>query len=390
MNIDKLKDSKEFMRTLMEVAVAPIFIMDKDMCVQSYNDSFSMLFSKEENEIIGKLPGNALGCVCLTENEVCGDSESCIKCLLRKQMEKTIKENKAIDRNVIEKQFKINGEIVNKQLSVSIKPVDFDNEKYYIGIFDDVSDIMRLQKKVLAQNEKMQRDLLFARGLQRGLLPKENKIGPLEFSYIFKPCETLGGDFLDFYRIDRNNIGFIIADVAGHGIASSMFTIFLYSLINRNQRSPKALLEEAFKEFSKFNVTTETYITMMAAVINTRKKTVTFANAGFTNPPSLVSEKGVETIDIGGIPISNWVDEAYYEEKQFRFKTGDRLIFFSDGITELRTDTASFIGGEYLSCALADLSKDAKTLIDDVFNDSLKKTEYTVNDDVTIALIDFK
>ncbi|MCD6323121.1 MAG: SpoIIE family protein phosphatase [Clostridiales bacterium] len=390
MNIDKLRDSKQFLQKLMEVAITPIFVVDKDMIVQSFNNSFSSLFNRSENEIIGKLPGNAFGCVFASDRRICGETDECVKCILRKLLEKAIRENKETAREVIEKEFNINNKVVKKQLSLEIKPLSFGEEKYYVGIFNDVSDVIDLKDRVYMQYEKMKRDLLVARGLQNSLLPVENEIGPLEFSYIFKPCETLGGDFLDFYRIDRQNIAFIIADVAGHGITSSMFTMFLYSMINRDERSPALILESAFREFSKFTVTAETYITMLIAVINTRNKTVTFANAGFTNPPAVVYGESIEKVEVSGIPISNWVDDAVYEEKRLRFKSGDRLIFFSDGITEMRTETSSFIGGDYLYSTLADRSIPTDKLVQDVFNHSYNNEKYTINDDITIAIIDHK
>ena len=390
MNIDKLRDSKQFLQKLMEVAITPVFVVDKDMIVQSFNNSFSSLFNRSENEIIGKLPGNAFGCVFASDRRICGETDECVKCILRKLLEKAIRENKESTREVIEKEFNINNKVVKKQLSLEIKPLSFGEEKYYVGIFNDVSDVIDLKDRVYMQYEKMKRDLLVARGLQNSLLPVENEIGPLEFSYIFKPCETLGGDFLDFYRIDRQNIAFIIADVAGHGITSSMFTMFLYSMINRDERSPALILESAFREFSKFTVTAETYITMLIAVINTRNKTVTFANAGFTNPPAVVYGESIEKVEVSGIPISNWVDDAVYEEKRLRFKSGDRLIFFSDGITEMRTETSSFIGGDYLYSTLADRSIPTDKLVQDVFNHSYNNEKYTINDDITIAIIDHK
>jgi len=378
------------LQKLMEVAVTPIFVVDENMTIQSFNDSFSTLFSRTENEIIGKLPGNAFGCVFANDKKLCGETDHCVKCILRKHMEKAINENRESGRKVIEKEFIINDKIVKKQLSMEIKPLNYGDEKYFVGIFNDVSDIVELEDTVYMQYEKMKRDLLIARGLQTSLLPSDKDVGPLHLSYIFKPCETLGGDFLDFYRIDRNNTAFIIADVAGHGITSSMFTMFLYSMLNREEKSPALLLESAFKEFSKFNIATETYITILAAVINTRNRTVTFANAGFTNPPAVVYGDSIEKVEVSGIPISNWVSEATYEEKRLRFRNGDRLIFFSDGITEMRTESSSFIGGDYLYSTLADREIPPQKLIQGVFSHSFENKNYIIKDDITIAIIDYK
>jgi len=389
MNIDKLKESKQFMQRLMEVAVSPIFVVDEDMRIQSYNDSFSNLFNKSENEIIGRLPGNSFGCAFLNEGEECGETENCVKCILRRQLRSAMESGKPTRKSIIEKAFKIDDKIVKKQLSVEIKPMDFGDEKFYIGIFNDVSDVVELKDRVYNQFEKMKRDILVARALQIGLLPQEKKLGPVEIIYEYMPCESLGGDFLDFYRIDKHNIGFVIADVAGHGITSSMFTMFLYSMIDRTETRPALLLESAFREFNKFNAAPETYITMLAAVINTRKRSVTFANAGFTNPPAVVYGNSIEKIEIEGIPISNWVKDPYYREMTVRFKSGDRLIFFSDGISELRSSNRSFVGGDYLYDVLSDKESGPDQVIRDLFRTSLVKDKFYVKDDITIALIDY-
>ncbi|HPQ47001.1 MAG TPA: SpoIIE family protein phosphatase [Clostridia bacterium] len=390
MNIEKLKESKNFMMKLMEVAVSPIFVVDEDMRIQSYNDSFSNLFNKSENEILGKLPGNSFGCAFLNENEECGETENCVKCILRHQMLEAMRSGKPTQKSIIEKAFRIDDQIIKKQLSVEIKPMVFGDEKYFIGIFNDVSDVVELKEQVYNQFEKMKRDLLVARALQNGLLPREKKLGPLEISYEYKPCETLGGDFLDFYRIDKNHVGFIIADVAGHGITSSMFTMFLYSMIDRSETSPARLLRSAFDEFSKFNVVPESYITMLAAIINLRNKSVTFSNAGFTNPPAVVYGDEIEKIEIEGIPISNWVKDPTYKEITVRFRQGDRMIFFSDGISEMRSSNRSFVGGDYMYSVLSDKNRHAGEIITDLFRKSNLEDRYYVKDDITVAVIDFK
>ncbi len=390
MDINRLKASKKFMRKLIDVAVTPIFVIDSDLVVQSYNDSFSTLFNRNEKEIIGQLPGNSFGCIYADNTGRCGDSEECVKCILRRQIEKVIREGKPSEQHIVEKEFKAKGKTLKKRLSFVIKPMEFGNDIYYVCVFNDVTDIVNLEEKVYSQYEKMKRDILFARGLQSGLLPGKRRIGPLEFSYLFRPCETLGGDFLDYYRIDRSHVGVIIADVSGHGVTSSMFTMFLYSILDRRERSPSAILWEAFEEFSKLNISTETYITMLAVVINTRRKTAVFSNAGLTNPPAVIRKNGMEKVEINGIPISNWVEEVEYDEKKVRFKSGERMVIFTDGTAEMRTENSSFIGSDYIYNALSETDRAADELIDELFSQPPGSKPYIMNDDITIIAIDYK
>ena len=99
------------------------------------------------------------------------------------------------------------------------------------------------------------------------------------------PCESLGGDFVDIFRIDDSHIGVYIADVSGHGVQASLLTVFLRSAVNKKLLSPSRALEELFYEFNKSKLDREMYITMFYSIIDLDDRTMLYSNAGLNVLP---------------------------------------------------------------------------------------------------------
>ncbi len=389
MGNDKFRDIKYFLRALVDDVLAPIFIMDENRVIRNYNKALLKLFGIKNNHIIDKKPGELFGCALLKNHGNCGHEKYCMECELNKWSLYAIDKNLPIENKIITKEFNISGEVVKKNLRISIKPIVHRTKRFFVVTLDDVTQSIALQNKLQAQNEKMKRDLLLAKGIQNGLLPETGKIGHLDFHYIYRPCEALGGDFIDFYHIDNRHTGIIMADVSGHGLASSMFTIFLYSLIDRSLKSPAEILKKVFMEFSKFKVSSETYITMFSAVYNTKTKVLTVANAGFNNPPYIKRANEIEQLDCIGIPISNWVSDTTYDEITTKVKRGERMIMFSDGITETTDEDGNQLGPDLLLDVLSDQKLTGEQVVRKALYEARLETNTNIKDDITIAVIDF-
>ncbi len=72
------------------------------------------------------------------------------------------------------------------------------------------------------EKERLEKELDLAREIQRKILPAENpKYEKLDISSVFIPAFEVGGDYYDFFEINKNNLGFIIADVSGKGISAA-------------------------------------------------------------------------------------------------------------------------------------------------------------------------
>ncbi len=261
-----------------------------------------------------------------------------------------------------------------------------------VEVLRDVTKTREMQERVLKQNLKLQYDLNIARKLQCSLLPKNLPEDKLKFSFIYRPCEAIGGDFLDIFRIDDEHLGIYIADVSGHGVPASMLTIFLRSTIDRKLLSPAEALTALFKEYNRSGFDPDLYITVFYAIINMNTRTMVYSNAGHNVPPILFNTDRFEILRLPGVPISNWVEDPQYINASVQLNPGDRLFMYTDGIAEIKNSQGYQYGEDrLLNILLNDRSSPSGTLnkiVDDAARFMGCKSSDEVCDDITMVLME--
>ncbi|NLC69322.1 MAG: SpoIIE family protein phosphatase [Clostridiaceae bacterium] len=313
--------------------------------------------------------------------EAFNKSEPCENCVSRKSL---------ADGGTYEKEEVIG----DRYFSVMSSPVK-DSSGQIIGIvevFRDITKLKHLQKKIMEQNDEMQDDLDMARRLQLSMLPSKLPERNLKISFIYKPSKMLGGDFIDVFEIDRDHWGMYIADVSGHGVLASLFTVFLRSTIDKNILSPAETLTKLYKEFNKIGFDTDLYITVFYSVININTMELTFSNAGHNVCPVIFGNSGFKILRKPGIPISNWMDNPGYTDSRVCLNKGDRVFYSSDGIVEIKNSLKQQFGEErLLDILLSEKSEPCKILENIVaraFNFAGIKSTDELEDDITMALLE--
>lgn len=257
-----------------------------------------------------------------------GKSKPCNICISQKSIN---------SKKTVQKEEIING----NYYSVKSSPV-FDCNGNVIGAVEVLRDVTRerkLELELIEKNKKMIKDLRFAKRLQSRILPKKGVYGSLKIDHLYKPSEMLSGDMFDIYHIDDENIGIYICDVVGNGITASMMTMFVRQTmraIKDDVLSPSLALTELHKGFSTLGLEVDKYFTIFYAVFNTKTNLFTYANAGHNCIPIKYNSNNIELLTTKGFPISLIFDEIYYEENEIKLNKGDRILFYTDGITEVR------------------------------------------------------
>lgn len=257
-----------------------------------------------------------------------GKSKPCNICISQKSIN---------SKKTVQKEEIING----NYYSVKSSPV-FDCNGDVIGAVEVLRDVTRerkLELELIEKNKKMIKDLRFAKRLQSRILPKKGVYGSLKIDHLYKPSEMLSGDMFDIYHIDDENIGIYICDVVGNGITASMMTMFVRQTmraIKDDVLSPSLALTELHKGFSTLGLEVDKYFTIFYAVFNTKTNLFTYANAGHNCIPIKYNSNNIELLTTKGFPISLIFDEIYYEENEIKLNKGDRILFYTDGITEVR------------------------------------------------------
>lgn len=152
-NLKNLKESNEFLNILFDNITSALFILDKNAEVQNINDSFTVLFQKREEKILGKRCGNALGCkFAFEENKLCGETSHCGDCNLRNDVLRTMSEKVPTNKRRLSRDFYGDNYKETKHFSYSTRYIKYDRKEYILIIVDDHTELESHKQKLEEQN----------------------------------------------------------------------------------------------------------------------------------------------------------------------------------------------------------------------------------------------
>jgi len=243
-----------------------------------------------------------------------------------------------------------------------------------------------LNNELNSAQEKIDRELDHARNIQKGLLPDsfpEHFSRGISARYI--PAGKVGGDYYDFYEIDDNTCGLLIADVSGHGIAAallmSMFKILVKTL-SPTLRSPLKILNFINQAFLK-ETHSVNYVTVFLGFYDIKTRKLNYVNAGHTPQILLQPQGSTKELKASGIFVGI-LDEIMLKEETLEIPESARLIMYTDGLTETKnrndemygfdrfhkhvSDTKHLSCGESLDLLLEELNefRDSEDIMDDI------------------------
>ena len=199
-----------------------------------------------------------------------------------------------------------------------------------------------LYERVADNERRMAREMKIAREIQRQLMPDEfPPIPALETAVLFKPVAQLGGDLYDWIQFDDGRLAIVLGDVAGKGAPAALYGALASGVIRTRagrKYPPGQMLELVNKTLFQRPVEGQ-YIAVTYSIYEPKTRIINLANSGLPYP--LLVRAGQPTfLDIGGIPLGLFANSKY-EETELLLQTGDILVFYSDGVVEMRND-----GGE--------------------------------------------
>src|SRR5207237_1159983 len=192
---------------------------------------------------------------------------------------------------------------------------------------------------------RLGREMKIAREIQHQLMPDEvPSIPPLKMAALFKPVAQLGGDLYDWIQFDDGRLAIVLGDVAGKGAPAALYGA-LSSGVSRTRAGrkypPGQMLELVNKTLFQRPVEGQ-YVAVTYSIYEPNTRTINLANSGLPYP--LLVRAGQPTfIDIGGIPLGLFPDTRY-EETALQLQPGDVLVFYSDGVMEMRNDSGEEFG----------------------------------------------
>ncbi len=252
--------------------------------------------------------------------------------------------------------------------------------------------------------QRIDQDLKAAARLQKTLIPEpQTRCGPVNIGILYKPAGHVGGDLVGFFEAAVNRVIVYAIDVSGHGVSSALMTARLSNLFSdkhldenvgikrlpNGEHCPRDPARVAAELNNRLQDETDSdqYFTMLYADINLDTGEVLFCQAGHPSPAVVRRDGTVEFAGEGGLPIG-LVPDVDYETERLELGSGDRLMMYSDGITECESPAGEMLDGEGLSQILSvHALKGERSVLEAVLDDVVKFSDSDAFDDDVSALL---
>jgi sigma-B regulation protein RsbU (phosphoserine phosphatase) len=206
---------------------------------------------------------------------------------------------------------------------------------------ESLSEYMHDLTDLTSKQERIEAELNVAENIQTGLLPKELEgyegRGDFSISSYMKPAREVGGDFYDYFVIDDDHIGLVIADVSGKGVPAALFMAISKTIIKNaalEYPSPATIMETANRGLCLNNPETM-FVTVWFGIYTISTHTVTYVNAGHEYPAVYRAETGAyELIEEEHDTVLGFVPDVEFHEHTITLNPGDRLFQYTDGVPE--------------------------------------------------------
>lgn len=256
------------------------------------------------------------------------------------------------------------------------------------------------------QQKRIEEDLKAAGEIQRSLIainPPADKA--LDVVWRFMPCQKIGGDIFNILRLDRDHWAIYMLDVSGQGITSAMVAVSVSQMLqpragflpiqaidcppHREIVHPAGVLAAMDKEYpiERFGK----FFTISYCVLNAKKGTLRYSNAGHPPPILLHPDGTLELLEEGGT-IIGMGGLLPFEEGERRLRFGDKLFLYTDGIVDYQNAQGQFYGEDRF---LAELKRLKDNLISNMVDGVIESMMNFGNradpqDDISLLAVEYR
>ena len=229
----------------------------------------------------------------------------------------------------------------NGAFDFATKPIDLDDLSVTIEkAIEHITYIKQMQQEH-TQLESIKGDLAVAREIQLAILPRifppfPENVEQLDIAASMNAAKDVGGDFYDFFRIDEDHIGFVIADVSGKGVPAAIFMAVSRTLIRATGIrgvSPSECINYSNALLEKESVN-NMFVTVFYGIYNIKTGEIRYTNAGHNLPYLLKKDGNIERLPVAGNMAIGLFGDFEYTETTLQLQPGETLLLYTDGVTE--------------------------------------------------------
>ncbi|MCD8136534.1 MAG: SpoIIE family protein phosphatase [Parabacteroides gordonii] len=278
------------------------------------------------------------------------------------------------------------------------KPINLEDlERTIEKAAQQISFIKKAQQEH-TQLESIRNDLHIAQEIQQTILPKTfppfPELKSFDIYAYMNAAKYVGGDFYDFFRIDQDRLGFVIADVAGKGVPAAIFMAISRTVIRTIAltENSAAMCMQRSNAFLCQENTNEMFVTVFYGILNLNTGLVTYCNAGHNPPILMKKDNTVVSVPLTNDFILGSIDNITYHEKTLQLSPGDNLLLYTDGITEaMNTRHEQYSEQRLLENCQELIGKSPKEIVDKITETVGKFVVGAVqSDDITLLSITYQ
>ncbi len=265
-----------------------------------------------------------------------------------------------------------------------------------IGAFADFASVAlenaRLIKKSI-EKERLEKEFDVARDIQRKILPTIIPTSSqLDISALFVPAFEVGGDYYDFFELDNERLGFVVADVSGKGISAAFIMAEVKGIFESLSKlifDPRELLINV-NNILKSSLDKKNFVTAVYGIINKRRGILNFARAGHT-PIHICSGGKIERLQPAGIGLGLDYTTGFaasLKAMEIQLKNNDIVICYSDGIPEAKNNMEEDFGyDKFDNSILTSYNLDLELISKNIMKElTVFSKNHSQHDDITLVI----
>ena len=248
----------------------------------------------------------------------------------------------------------------------------------------------RLIRQSLAR-ERMAREMELAHHLQQKLLPSVEGMRGARVSARVEPAEMVGGDFYQVFSHGEGRVGVMIGDVSSHGFPAALImalSMSAASIYASEANAPGEVLRQMDDALKEELETTEMYVSLFYGVLDSRAGTLTYSNAGHPHAFLMRADGTADRLLATDPPVGFAGPDAYGEDTRTWDPRHDRLLLFTDGLSDtLRSEEVPDGEGLVLGTVAGAMTDAPATVVDRLFEMTRDARPSVPSDDRTAIIV---
>ncbi len=284
----------------------------------------------------------------------------------------------------------------NGAFDFATKPIDLDDLSVTIEKAIEQIEYIKKSQAEHTQLESLKTDLAVASEIQHAILPRifppfpENEC-EVDLAALMRAAKDVGGDFYDFFRIDKEHIGLVMADVSGKGIPAAIFMAVSRTLIRAiglQGFSPEVCITKA-NDLLCCESAESMFVTVFYAIYNIYTGELEYCNGGHNSPFILRADGRLEQMPMSTNCLVGVIEGCSYTKEKMKINVGDTLLMYTDGVNEAFNVNLEEYGEARMEKILSTLNgKTCREIIDGQLEDVKRFAEGAEqSDDITIMAL---